>query len=133
MPQHEGTRLLTGDRLDLAGYRVGNSADATGFTRQRLTHGRFSPASRERAFRRDHDREVPAGAVALHDLLADLPNVVGDFGDEDHVCSARQPAVERDEAGMPAHDLHDDDTVVALGGGVQLVDGLEGGVYRRVE
>src|SRR5215204_383509 len=111
MTQHEGARLLAGDHLDLARYRVGDSADATSFTRQRLAHRRFSAAARERALRRNHDREVPAGAVALHDLLADLPDVVRDLGNEDHICSAREPAVERDEAGMPAHDLQDDDTV----------------------
>ena len=41
-------------------------------------------------------------------------------------CSAIQP-------GVPAHDLHDQRTVVALRGGVQPVDRLHGDVHRGVE
>ena len=50
--------------------------------------------------------------------------VVRDLGDQDDVRPARQPGAERQPAGVVAHDLDDDDPVVAVGRGVQPVDRL---------
>ena len=44
------------------------------------------------------------------------------LGDQNHVGAARDPGVEGDPAGVAAHDLDDQDPVVALGGGVQPID-----------
>jgi hypothetical protein len=41
--------------------------------------------------------------------------------------------VQRDPAGVPAHDLDDERAVVRLGGGVQPVDGVDGDLHRGVE
>src|SRR5215218_8592665 len=54
------------------------------------------------------------------------------LGDEDDVGTAGHARVQRDPAGVPAHDLDDEGAVVAVAGGVQPVDRLhrdtDGGV-----
>ena len=67
-----------------------------------------------------------AGAVAGENLGTHLLDVVGDFRNEDDVRRTAESGVERDESRLAAHDLHDDDSVVAFRRGVQLVDRLDG-------
>ena len=57
----------------------------------------------------------------------------GHLRDEDDVRAAGDAGVERDPAGVAAHHLQDHDAVVALGGGVQAVDGVRGHGHRGVE
>ena len=98
---------------------------AAGHHLHRALHGRGP-------LRGHHDREVPAALVAAPDQPADLLDVEGTLGDEDHIGAACQPGVERDPAGVAAHHLDHEVAVVALRGGVEAVDGvgrdLEGGV-----
>jgi len=71
--------------------------------------------------------------VAGHDLLADLVEVVRDLGDEDDVRRPREPAVQRDEAGIAPHHLEHEDAIVRLRGRVQLVERVERRLHRGVE
>ena len=80
----------------------------------------------------DDDRRVVQLEARL-DVAADLVDVEGHLGDEDDVRAAGHARVQRDPARVPAHDLDDQDAVVALRGGVQPVDGLGGDVDRGVE
>ena len=67
------------------------------------------------------------------DQADDLLDVEGPLGDEDHVGAAGEPGVERDPAGVAAHHLDDHHPVVALGRGVEPVDGLGGDLHGGVE
>ena len=67
------------------------------------------------------------------DVLADLLDVEGHLGDQDHVGAARHAGVQRDPPGVPAHHLDDEGPVVRLRGRVQPVDGLHRDVDRGVE
>jgi len=57
----------------------------------------------------------------------------GDLGDEDDVGGGADPRVEGDPAGVAPHHLDDHDALVALGGGVELVDRVGGGLDRGIE
>src|SRR5690606_19598662 len=63
----------------------------------------------------------------------DLVDVEVPLRHQDHVGTAGHPGVQRDPAGVPAHHLHHQAAVVALGGGVQPVDRLHRDVHGRVE
>ena len=84
-------------------------------------------------FRHDHDAEVASRGLPAPDLGADLLDIEGDLGNEDDVGAAGQSAVERDPAGVAAHQLDHHDPVVALRGGVQPVDRLGGGADGGIE
>jgi hypothetical protein len=58
-------------------------------------------------------------------------HIVGNFGDDDHICPAGNARAQRQPAGIASHDFDQDDAVVAVGGAVQPVDGF-GGVPRAV-
>ena len=60
-------------------------------------------------------------------------DAVGDLGDQDHVRSAGDARRQRQPAGPVAHDLGQDDPVVAVGRAVEAVDGLRGDRQRRRE
>ena len=72
-------------------------------------------------------------ASRRRDLLAHLLDVERDLGNQDHVRAAGEPAVQGDPARVASHQLHHEHAVVALGGGVQLVERLGGGADRGVE
>ncbi len=87
---------------------------------------------RTRSLSHHDDRRVVRGE-AVFDEGTDLVDVEGSFRNEDHVGARRHSAVQGDPTGMPAHDLDDEDAMMAFGGGVQAVDGLHRDVDRRVE
>ena len=95
--------------------------------------------TRERALPRrgalgdDHDGEVRALAVPVLDPRAHLGDVERHLGHEHDVGAARHPGVDRDPTGVTAHHLDDHHAVVALGGGVQPVDGIGRDLHRGVE
>ncbi len=95
-------------------------------------HG-HRPRNRRRALRDHHDRERRPAAVAVQDLVAHLVDVERLLGDEDDVGTAGETRVQRDPAGMAAHDLAHHHAVVALGGGVQAVDRVRRDLHRGVE
>ena len=66
-------------------------------------------------------------------MLADLVEVERALGDEDRVGAAGHPRVDRDPAGVAAHDLDDDHAVVRLGRRVQAVDRVGRDLHRGVE
>ena len=67
------------------------------------------------------------------DVGGDLVDVERALRDEDDVRAAGQAAVQRDPSGVAAHDLADQRAVVALGRGVEPVDGLGGDADGGVE
>ena len=97
-----------------------------------LEQGYFT-ADRARALRHHHDAEALPGGIACTDGVADLLDIEGDLGDQDDIGGARDPAVQRDPARVPSHQFHHHDALVALGGGVQLVDRLGGGADGGIE
>jgi len=97
--------------------------------RQELHRARL----RRRPLGGDDDREVARMGMPALDQPADLVDVERDLGDQDHVGAAGDPRVQRDPACAAAHHLHDQDPVVALGGGVQAVDRLGRDLQRGVE
>ena len=81
----------------------------------------------------DHDDRRVVALEPRLDVLADLLDVERDLGDQDDVGAAGHAGVQRDPAGVAAHDLDDEGAVVRLGGRVQPVDRLHGDVDRGVE
>ena len=74
---------------------------------------------------RDH-AEVGAACLARPDGLGDGVDGVGDLGDQDDVRPARDARAQGQPARLVAHDLGQDHPVVAVGGGVEPVDGVGG-------
>jgi hypothetical protein len=81
---------------------------------------------RSRAFGDDNDTEPGAVFLARFQATRDRLEIEGNLGDENRVGAARDTRVERDPAGITAHDLRDHDAVVSLGGRVQAIDGVGG-------
>ncbi len=79
-----------------------------------------------------HDGRVVAGEPVLDEGAHGL-DVEGPLGDQDHVGPTGQPRMERDPTGVTPHDLDDEHPVVALGRGVEPVDGLGSDGHRGVE
>ncbi len=80
-----------------------------------------------------HDAEFPAHPLPLEDLRAHVLEAEGHLGDQDDIGAPGQPRPHRDPAGVPAHQLHDHHPVVALGRGLQPVQGLRGRLYGGFE
>ena len=80
----------------------------------------------------DH-REGRALAQPGLDGLGDALDRVGDLRQQDDVGAPGDAGAQRQPAGAVAHDLGEDDPVVAVRGGVQPVDGLGGDLHRGRE
>ncbi len=84
------------------------------------------------ALRDDDDRGVAAALVTMGEPAAERIDVEGDLGDEHGGRAARDAGVRGDPSRVAPHHLDHHHPVVALGGGVQAVDGvgrdLDGGV-----
>lgn len=75
-----------------------------------------------------HNGKAAAGLHAILDGLDDVIHVVGDLGNQDDVCAARDAGVQRDPANLVAHDLDNEHASMARSGGVDVVDTLGGDV-----
>jgi hypothetical protein len=125
VPEHGRPGLLAGAPLDLVAEQLPDAAQADVAERVELPRtGRHAALLGHRALGDDEDRRELAGEAGL-DVLADLVDVEGPLGDEDDVGAAGQAGVQRDPAGVAAHDLDDERPVVGLGRGVQAVDGVD--------
>ena len=85
------------------------------------------------ALRDDDDRRVGAVVVAVPQVLAHRVDVEGPFGDQDEVGAAGEAGGQREPSGMASHHLDEHHPVVALGGGVEPVDRVGGGLHGGVE
>ena len=85
------------------------------------------------AFGDHHQGAVVAAAFAVEHGFGDAFMGEGDFRDQDDVGAAGDAAVERDPAGVAAHDLQHHDALVAVGGGVQPVEGVHHRGDGRIE
>src|ERR1043166_3260360 len=133
MAEHQAPRLLAGPPPDLVRHLLRNPAEPL----RRAGPGHLAqhrpPPLGPRPFGRHHDGEAPAALLPLLDLLAHLVDVEGDFGNQDDVGASGEPAVQRDPARVPPHELNDEDPVVALGGAVDLVERVGRRADRGVE
>jgi hypothetical protein len=83
---------------------------------------------------RDDHQPVPLAAVIdLLQVVAHRVQVYGRFGDENPICAAANPRVQRDPARMPSHHLQHDDSRVRLGGVAQPIHRLHRDGDRAVE
>ena len=67
------------------------------------------------------------------DLVADGIESVGDFGNQNHVATARDARGEREPARGAPHDFEEHDTMMRGGGGVKFIDRFGGGRDGGVE
>lgn len=56
--------------------------------------------------------------------LDDVIHVVGNLGNQDDICAARDAGIQRDPANLVAHDLDNEHAPVTRRGGVDVVDAL---------
>ena len=96
-----------------------------------FAHGRLLAA--DRALRDRDDREALAVLRTLFDGLRDLFRGVRDLRDDDDVRARGDARVQRQPAGLVAHDLDDEHARVGKGGRMDGVDDLRGNVHRRLE
>jgi len=75
-----------------------------------------------RAFGHGDDAEIGPVPAAAADGVSNFHDVVGNFGNENHVRPARDARAEREPAGAVAHDLGDDDAMVAVRRAVEAVN-----------
>ena len=59
-------------------------------------------------------------------------NIVRDLGDKDNIGTAGKAGAKSQPAGLMAHDLDDNNAMMAVGSGMQAVDGLGGNGQRCV-
>ena len=64
--------------------------------------------------------------LRLADGFGNLFDVVGNFRNQDDIGSARQARAQSQPSRAMAHDLDDDNPIMAVGRAVQAVDGLGG-------
>src|SRR5581483_11212785 len=133
VPQHHGAALESGAALQLPGQHNADAAQpdvAELVAAQVLDDGsavfHVHVGGKLGAFGHHHDAEVAPARVTAAQALGDLFDVKGALGNQDDVGAAGDPAVHGDPAGVAAHDLHHDDPVVGLGGGVHTVNGFGG-------
>ena len=105
-----GVFLLANKRLDRLRFRAGHGALGDG-----------------------HDAEPPAALGAAADRVGHDLHRIGDLRNQDHIRAAGDSGPQRQPSGTVAHRLHDDDPVVAGGGGVEAVDRLCGDLQCGVE
>src|SRR4051812_32495944 len=86
-----------------------------------------------RALGDDDDRERRAARMAALEVVAHVVDVERPLRDEDHVGAAGDPGVDREPAGVAAHDLAHEHAVVRLGGGVQAIDRVGGDLHRGLK
>ena len=86
-----------------------------------------------RPLRDRDDAEVGAPPGAFLDGRGDRGDAVRDLGDQDDVGAAREARPEREPARSVAHQLGDDDPVMAVRGAVQPVEGVGGDLERGRE
>ena len=86
-----------------------------------------------RAFRNCDDAEAGAAFDTPPDRVGDRLDVVRDLRDQDDIRATGDPRPKGQPAGPIAHDLDDDDPVVAVGSAVEPVDGVGGDVQRGGE
>ena len=81
---------------------------------------------RQRPFRHGDNAEIFSPMATAADGLGHLIDLVGDLGNKDHVRTAGQTGSQPQPTGIMPHDLHNNDAMVAMGGGVQPVNGIGG-------
>ena len=77
----------------------------------------------------DDDRRVAPALVSTVQQFADVVDVERLFGDQDRRRAPGDAGVGGDPSGVAAHHLDDHHSVVALGRGVQAVDGISGDLH----
>lgn len=104
MTEHHGARFLPGQFLQLARHNLAHATkpfDVPGTGRSFQCH---PAADRLRAFGHDNNGVLVAVTrCPTFDMLGDLGNVVGDFGNEDRIRPARNAGMERQPSRIPAH------------------------------
>ena len=131
---HNGAGLDADHRLQLLGDARGNAAEArlrAGLRALLFLH--VGLCAGHCALGHGEDGEVLAAARAGFDRRGDLFDVIGDFGHQQDVRPARDTGVERQPAGLVAHNLDDHAAPVAGGGGMDAVDDVRGDVHGRME
>ena len=129
--EHDRPRVQAGHVLDPVGQRLAHP-DLGEQAVAELVGRDLSVVGLQLDALADHDDGV-APARAGPGCARRPPRRRRALGDEDLVGPAGEPRVERDPAGVAAHDLDDDDPVVRLGRGLQPVDGVHGDLHRGRE
>src|SRR6476469_1135331 len=133
VPEHDRTRLLAGARRDLLGEPLADAAETDMAERVLLAGQQLLLAALGQRALGDHDDRRVLTLEPPLDPVDDLVDVEVPLRHQDHVRAAGEAGVQRDPAGVAAHDLDDQGAVVRLGGGAQPVDGLGRDVHRGVE
>ena len=126
--------LLPGQLLQLRREPVGHRRVRHGLARRLeflFAHGRLLAA--DRALRDRDDREALAVLRTLFDGLRNLFRGIRDLRDDDDVRARSDARVQRQPAGLVAHDLDDEHARVGKSGRMDGVDDLRGDVHRRLE
>ena len=94
--------------------------------------GEAHGAAGDGGFGDEHDRRVLRFAEAVLDQFRELVDVGRDLRDDCCLGSGGDGAVEGEEAGVAAHDLDEEEALMAGGRVADLVDAVHDGVQRRV-
>src|SRR5512146_2271295 len=128
MTEHERARLLPRALLDRQSQLLADAPEPAVLGIEVL----LGAASRPRPFGDHHDAEMTPTPFALADLLFHPYQIEGDFRNQDHVRTAGDPGVQRDEPRVAPHYLNHHYTLVAFRRRVHLVDcvgsGGDGGI-----
>ena len=129
--EHRGAGFALGALGDLGRDLRADAAEADFALVAAVDHG-HAAALGHCALGRDNERGGGATGHAFFNVGGEAFVGKGHLGDEDDIRAAGEAAVERNPAGVAAHDLEHHDALVAGGGGVEAVervgDALHGGV-----
>ena len=76
-----------------------------------------------------NDGESAPPATSEFEHFSHFSNIVGDLGDQNDISAATDAGMERQPAGIPAHELHHKDPPVRAGCGVKVIDDVGGNVH----
>ena len=122
-------KLLQFSRDALADAVIGQGG-AVSFALLLLHLGFFAAHS---AFRHSNDGESLLALGAGFHHLGHFLDVIGNFGQQDHVRTAGNAGIQRQPASLVAHDLDHHAAAVAGGGGMNAVDDLSGDIHSGME
>ena len=127
MAENRGTRCRDAGGSDLLRNLLANAAQAQATARPH-SHIMWLACHLHRPLGDDHNAEAGARTVPLGDLLAKDIYIIGYLWNQNHIAATGDTCLQGDPTNSPPHDFDHHHAMMALSSGVQLINGLGGGL-----
>ena len=140
MSQHDGSSFESDTPFDFASQNISDSAQSrvTEFVLLDVLHDggavfRIHISGKFCSLGNHYDAEVASASMAQANSLGNFIDIEGTLGNQNHIGTAGNAAVNSDPTSIATHYFHHHDTVVSFRGGMHAVDGLSDNVDRGIE